>query len=96
MKVIRNQSPGIATGIGLKNDFAQTFQKIIAIEIIFKDLSAFNPSGNDMMQCTGGLPAIASSGEAPPSRDRLGGRLLSLFLAYPVLSINPIKLKLKN
>jgi hypothetical protein len=58
-KVIRNQSLGIATGIGLKNDFAQTFHKIITIEIIFKDLSAFNPPGNNMMQCTGGLPAIA-------------------------------------
>jgi len=55
VKVVGDQSPSIALGLGLLKDQGQTFKKGSAILIIPKDFSAFDPPGHYMLKDTGSV-----------------------------------------
>jgi hypothetical protein len=77
--MIGHQYPAIANSLGFRQQNRQPAQKIFQVPVVFKNLAPFNSTNNDTMQYLRGLPAIASSGET-------GGRLIELFVAYPVHS----------
>ena len=55
--MIWDQGPGKASRSGLCNSRPQTFEKIIAVAIIVKNLAPPDPSGNDVMQRAGRVDA---------------------------------------
>ncbi len=63
--MIGYQGPAKTEGFRVRNDVTQAFYEIVPVLIIRKYPPALDSSNNNMVQCTGGLPAIASrSGEA--------------------------------
>ena len=52
MKVIRNQRPAIAGRGGLLQNRTESFQKLVLIGIVFKNVSSLHTSAYDMMQGT--------------------------------------------
>jgi hypothetical protein len=50
MKMIGNYRPGITAGFSFGQITPQAVQKVVAVVIILKNLSAFNASGNNMVQ----------------------------------------------
>ncbi len=74
MEMIGNQCPGMALGFSLQHQAPQSTQKIIAIRIVAKNLTALNPPRYDMVQ---GIGSIYS---------RLPGH--ALFFVIPSISCN--------
>lgn len=60
MKMVWDQRPGIALGLGFFQDYGKTIKERFAVFLILEDLSSFNSPGHDMLQKTGrvesGLP----------------------------------------
>ena len=52
MEMIGNQSPGITDCPSLQDQIGQTLQKAFAVNIIPKDVSPLDASGNNVMQRT--------------------------------------------
>jgi hypothetical protein len=52
MKMIGNQSLGKTPRIGLPNNPAKPIQEIIPVRFIPKDLTTFNPLGDNVVQST--------------------------------------------
>ena len=50
VKVVRNESPGIALGLGFFKDQSKAFQKSLTVFIVFEDLSSFNSPCHHMLQ----------------------------------------------
>ena len=55
MSVIRHQRPCIARNIFFRQKLTDTFEKIIAILIVFEDVSTFDTPNNNMMKNPGGV-----------------------------------------
>jgi len=53
MYMIGNQSPCVAKRSGLQYDRPKPFEKIVPVMVIAKYHPAFDPSSNDVVQCTG-------------------------------------------
>lgn len=53
MKMIGNQYPGKASGLGLDHQLSESIDKILTILIIAEYLATLNASGNDIMHCSG-------------------------------------------
>lgn len=50
MEMVRNQRPGQAGGLGFLQKFGKAFRETIAVIVVPKDRSAFNPPDNEMLQ----------------------------------------------
>ena len=49
--MVWNQGPGKAGGTGFCQNNAKSFQKIIPVQVIIKNLSPLDPPYNNMMRC---------------------------------------------
>jgi hypothetical protein len=58
--MIGKQCPGITTSVAIIHDRAQSFQEVVAIVVIPKDIAFFDSSGNNMVQSTRGIYASFS------------------------------------
>jgi hypothetical protein len=54
------QSPGVAGSSRGNQGFAQAIQKIISVQVILEDLSAFDSSKDEMMEGTGHVDSGSS------------------------------------
>jgi hypothetical protein len=57
MKVVRNQCPCIAWGLGILKDLPQSLKKVILIGITLEYLPLFNTPDHYMMDGTSGIYA---------------------------------------
>jgi len=55
MKVIGNQGPSIAGGLGFDENFPEAMEEIFPVGITQKDLLPGDSASDDMMQCVGGV-----------------------------------------
>jgi hypothetical protein len=58
VKMIRNQGPSIALGLSFLENGGQPIKERFAIFIVPEDVPPFYAPGHDVLQQTGGLPAI--------------------------------------
>ena len=50
--MIGDQRPGITLGIGFQQNRSQAIKKSISIRVINKYLSAFDPPGDNVVECS--------------------------------------------
>ena len=50
MEVVWNERPGVALGLSFLKDHSKSFQEGLAVLVVPKDFSAFNPPGHDVLQ----------------------------------------------
>ena len=55
VKMVRNQGPSVALGLGFIKDNGEPFQERRAVLIIQEDLSSFNSPGHDVLEETWGV-----------------------------------------
>ena len=55
MEVVWNERPGVALGLGFLKDHSKSFQKGLAVLVVPKDFSAFDPSGHYVLKDTRGI-----------------------------------------
>ena len=55
VKMIRDQGPGVALGLGLFEYGCQALEKRLAVLVIFEDLSSFYSPGHDVLKESGGV-----------------------------------------
>jgi hypothetical protein len=55
VKVAWNKCPGKAGSLGLGQNIAKSFQKVIPVFVIYEYFFAINPSGDNMMQGSWGI-----------------------------------------
>jgi len=58
--MVREKSPGIASGSRFLQQFTKPFEKIFAISIVFKDASASDAPDGDVVQNPGSIKACGS------------------------------------
>jgi len=55
VKMVRDQSPGIALGLGLFEDGGQAIKEGVAILVVPEDLSSFDSPAHDVLEEAGGI-----------------------------------------
>ena len=55
VKMVRDQSPGVALGLGFLENGGEPLQERLPILIVEKDLSSFDAPGHDMLEKAGGV-----------------------------------------
>ena len=59
VKMIWDQGPGIALGLGFFQDICQAIEERVAVLVISEEVSSFYAPGHDVLEEAGGLPDIA-------------------------------------
>ena len=57
VKVVRQQGPGVTSGLSCTQDRLQPLDEILPVGILSENLAALDPSANDMVQSTRGINA---------------------------------------
>ena len=55
VKMVWNQGPSVALGLGFFEDAGESFQERLAVIVIQKDLSSFYSPGHDVLEEAGGV-----------------------------------------
>jgi hypothetical protein len=53
--MIRDQSPGVALGLGLFQDDGQAVEEGLTIRVVEEELAAFDAPGHDVLEKAGGV-----------------------------------------
>lgn len=53
--MVRDQSPGVALGLGLFQDAGQTVEKSLPIFVVAEELAALDSPGHDVLEEAGGV-----------------------------------------
>jgi len=60
MGMVGNQGPGKTRCAGFTQNRSESFNKLVLVPAVPKNLAAFDSSENDVMQCAGGINACIS------------------------------------
>ena len=55
MKMVRDQGPGVALGLGFLEDVGQTIEEGVAVLVVSEKLTSFNSPGHDVLEEAGSV-----------------------------------------